>query len=210
MAITSTRPWIGGHGRVQGRALGADARGKAGVLLVVAGNHPAIGQAQGGTHLEAGVRGVGPAAAATACATRSRSLATRSSASCAWNSRMARWVCVMAFRAKVRGHTPHGTGWLDRPSAWSMTQPCHCPLPPHRPDGDGRRAPAGPGGHRKYVFPAERLDAVLEELLPHYRVLEVDGAGAPTTGACTTTPEDLRSFRRPPQRTGAEVQGALP
>ena len=46
----------------------------------------------------------------------------------------------------------------------------------------------------KYVFPAGRLDAVLEELLPHYRLLEVDGVRGTDYRSLYYDTEDLRSF----------------
>ena len=46
----------------------------------------------------------------------------------------------------------------------------------------------------KYVFPAERLDAVLEELLPHYRVLEVNGVRGTDYRSLYYDTEDLHSF----------------
>ncbi len=46
-------------GGEEGGALGTETRGVGGVLLVGAGDHRAVGKAQGGTHMELGIRGIG-------------------------------------------------------------------------------------------------------------------------------------------------------
>ena len=46
-------------GGEEGGALGTETRGVGGVLLVGAGDHRAVGKAQGGAHMELGIRGIG-------------------------------------------------------------------------------------------------------------------------------------------------------